>query len=76
MIDHTVKLAQIFRDAADDYMKAHPDTNINDVLTATAVMLVMHCIVNDVSRTETLTNVSATYDAMETTRGSVMGKLN
>lgn len=76
MIDHTVKLAQIFRDAADQYMKAHPDSDINDVLTATAMMLVMHCIVNDVSRTDTLTNVSATYEAMKETRGWIMGKLN
>ena len=76
MIDHTVKLAQIFRDAADQYMKANPDSDINDVLTATAMLLVMHCIVNDVSRTDTLTNVSATYEAMKETRGWIAGKLN
>lgn len=72
---HTIQLAQAFRDTADQYMKAHPESDINDVLTALSMMLVMHCIVHDVSRTETLRNVSMTYDNMNATKDMV-GRLN
>ena len=76
MIDpdiHTIKLAQAFREAADIYLRESPDADINDVLTALAMMLVMHCIIHDVSRTDILRNVSTTYDNMSATRSSVGG---
>jgi hypothetical protein len=44
-------------------------------LTALCMMMVMHCIVNDVSRTETLRNVGMTYDNMNSTKDMV-GRLN
>ena len=72
---HVIQLAQAFRDTANQYMKAHPESDINDVLTALSMMLVMHCIVHDVSRTETLRNVGATYDNMNATKDMV-GRLN
>ena len=78
MIDpdtHVIQLAQAFRDTADQYMKAHPGSDINDVMTALCMMMVMHCIVNDVGRTETLRNVGMTYDNMNSTKDMV-GRLN
>ena len=68
---HVIQLAQAFRDTANQYMKDNPGSDINDVLTALSMMLVMHCIVHDVSRTETLRNVGATYDNMNSTKDIV-----
>ena len=68
---HVIQLAQAFRDTANQYMKDNPESDINDVLTALSMMLVMHCIVHDVSRTETLRNVGATYDNMNSTKDMV-----
>lgn len=68
---HVIQLAQAFRDTANQYMKDNPGSDINDVLTALSMMLVMHCIVHDVSRTETLRNVGATYDNMNSTKDMV-----
>ena len=68
---HVIQLAQAFRDTANQYMKNNPESDINDVLTALSMMLVMHCIVHDVSRTETLRNVGATYDNMNSTKDIV-----
>lgn len=72
---HTIQLAQAFRNTADQYMKDNPGSDINDVLTALCMMMVMHCIVHDVSRTETLRNVSMTYDNMNATKDMV-GRMN
>ncbi len=71
---HVIALAQAFRNTADEYMKANPGSDINDVMTALCMMMVMHCIVNDVSRTETLRNVGVTFDNMVSTRD--MARIN
>lgn len=36
-----------------------------------SMMMVMHCIVNNISKTETVHNVGATYDNMYSTKDMV-----
>lgn len=73
---HTVRMSKIFRDSAEQYLEENQDADINDFLTALSMMLVMHCIINDIPRTEVLRNVSMTYDTMWATKDYAVRALN
>lgn len=65
--NHTSTLANVFRDTAEQYMEANKDADINDLLTALALMLSMHCIFNHIPREAALQNLGRTYDNMMAT---------
>lgn len=73
---HTAMLTEILREAAQKYLEENPEADINDALSAMAFLLVMQCIINDISRTETLKNVSRVYEIMDATKDCARGALN
>lgn len=63
---HVGRLTNMFQTIASKYMEANPESDMNDVMSALALTLVMMCRGLDVSRSDMLRNVAELYENTET----------
>jgi hypothetical protein len=61
-MDHILNLVREFQQVADRYTEKHPDSDVNDILSAFAFILISNCKDYGVSRMEILRNIGLTYD--------------
>lgn len=63
---HVSRLTDMFHTLAYKYQEANPECDVNDVMSALALTLVMMCRGLDVSRADMLRNVASLYENTET----------
>jgi hypothetical protein len=61
-MDHIFNLVREFQQVADRYTEKYPDSDVNDILSAFAFILISNCKDHGVSRMEILRNIGLTYD--------------
>jgi hypothetical protein len=63
---HVCRLATTIQKTAATYYGSNPECDVNDVMSALALTLVMMCRGLNVSRTDMLRNVASLYENTET----------
>lgn len=63
---HVSRLTNLFHTLVSRYQEANPECDVNDVMSALALTLVMMCRGWDVSRADMLRNVASLYENTET----------
>lgn len=63
--DQTLPLIESLSAHIQEFVKAHPDTDINDVLSALAYLLVVKCHQMDIPRMDVIRNVGNMYEVTD-----------